>query len=92
MLCRALVCREDVAELCVELLSSEAATNTTFEIKSTVPFSTPFTPAPGAPPRDWSALLSTSGLRPGVTGKTVNGIYTGKEPEPQGGEKAEVVA
>lgn len=39
----ALPCREDVAQLCVELLRQPAGANTTFEIKSTVPFSTPFT-------------------------------------------------
>ncbi len=34
------------------------------------------------PPRDWTAVLKESHLRQGVTGKTVNGVYTGKEPEP----------
>lgn len=34
------------------------------------------------PPRDWAALLGGAELRRGVTGKTINGVYTGKEPEP----------
>jgi len=46
------------------------------------PFSQPWTAedAKSAPPRrDWAALLG--GLRPGVTGKTINGVYTGTEAE-----------
>eukprot|EP00887_Chlorella_sp_A99_P004628 scaffold4.g4628.t1 len=77
------ISREDVAELCVELLSQPAGLDTTFEIRSTVPFSTPWEVDPAAPPppRDWGALLLSAGLRQGVTGKTVGGVYTGKEPE-----------
>ncbi len=75
-----------MAELCVELLNLPSALDTTFEIKSTVPFSQPFEVDPANPPpaRDWGALLSD--VRPGVTGKTIDGIYTGREVE------AEVVA
>jgi hypothetical protein len=36
------VSRDDVAELCIALLGLPQATDTTFEIKSTVPFSTPW--------------------------------------------------
>lgn len=76
------ISREDVAELCVELLSLPAGLDTTFEIKSTVPFSQPWEGVPGgAPKRDWHALLQGAGVRPGVTGKTVDGVYTGKEVE-----------
>ncbi len=75
------ISREEIAELCVELLDLPVAADTTFEIKSTVPFSTPFSvdPANLPPPRDWAKLLS--GVKQGVTGKTVNGVYTGKEME-----------
>ena len=41
-------------------------------------------------PRDWSALLAGAGLKEKVTGKTVHGVYTGKEPEPA--EASPVVA
>lgn len=63
--------REEVAELCVALLEEPAALNTTFEIKSTVPFSQPFEVDPSQPKqqRDWGALLRAAGLKQGVTGK-----------------------
>jgi hypothetical protein len=71
--------REDVADLCVSLLNLPSAVGTTFEIKSTIPFSQPWEGKAAAAPRDWAAELS--GVKPGVTGKTVNGVYTGKEVE-----------
>lgn len=37
------VSREDVAELCCQLLGQPAAANTTFEVGSSVPFSQPWT-------------------------------------------------
>jgi uncharacterized protein YbjT (DUF2867 family) len=75
--------REDVADLCVSLLQLPSAVGTTFEVKSTIPFSQPWEGGPGgvAEPRDWAAELAGAGIRPGVTGKTVDGVYTGKEPE-----------
>jgi hypothetical protein len=81
-----------VAELLVALLDEPAATDTTFEVKSTVPFSQPWTVDPASPPtaRDWGALLRGAGLRKGVTGKTVGGVYTGRDPETA--EKREVAA
>jgi hypothetical protein len=75
------ISREEVADLCVSLLKLPSAVGTTFEIKSTVPFSQPWAPEEAAAPRDWAAELSGAGIRPGVTGKTVNGVYTGKELE-----------
>lgn len=33
------------------------------------------------PARDWSAFLTEAGLRQKVTGRTLNGVYSGKEPE-----------
>lgn len=82
------ISRDDVAELCVALLNEPCATDMTFEIKSTVPFSTPFTVDGDVPKRDWKELLVGAGLKKGVTGKTVNGVYTGKEPEDVVLEKA----
>ena len=74
-------CREDIAELCVALLSESGALDTTFEIKSTVPFSQPFTVEGPPVKRDWSALLIAANLQAGVTGKTINGKYTGRQAE-----------
>jgi hypothetical protein len=73
----------------VHLLSSKAARNATFEVKSTVPFSEPWTGPPedasgdsGTPETtDWEALLSRADLQPGVTGKTINGEYSGTRAE-----------
>lgn len=72
-----------MAELCVDLLSVPSASGTTFEIKSTVPFSQPWTPEDEAkqPERDWKQVVEAAKLVPGVTGRTVNGVYTGKLPE-----------
>ena len=75
------ISRDDVAELCIALLEQPEAVGLTFEIKSTVPFSTPYESDPNAPPRDWGEVLRSSALKPGVTGKTINGVYTGKEVE-----------
>eukprot|EP00199_Chlamydomonas_sp_CCMP681_P001464 CAMPEP_0119103538 /NCGR_PEP_ID=MMETSP1180-20130426/1956_1 /TAXON_ID=3052 ORGANISM="Chlamydomonas cf sp, Strain CCMP681" /NCGR_SAMPLE_ID=MMETSP1180 /ASSEMBLY_ACC=CAM_ASM_000741 /LENGTH=608 /DNA_ID=CAMNT_0007088073 /DNA_START=1 /DNA_END=1827 /DNA_ORIENTATION=- len=75
--------RDDVAELCVALLTVPSAVGVTLEVKSTVAFSSPWTVDPAAPPpaRDWAEELIKADLKPGVTGKTINGKYTGKEPE-----------
>ncbi|KAL4859726.1 putative complex I intermediate-associated protein 30 [Chlorella vulgaris] len=82
---RGKVSREDVAELCVALLDQPAAVNTTFEVGSTVPFSQPWTVdvANPPPPRDWTAVIQGAGLKQRVTGKTVDGRYLGKDPEPE---------
>ena len=49
------VSREDIAELCVQLLSQQEGLDKTFEVKSTVPFSQPFEVDQRHPPasRDW---------------------------------------
>mmetsp|Transcript_45770 Transcript_45770/g.145901 ORF Transcript_45770/g.145901 Transcript_45770/m.145901 type:complete len:268 (-) Transcript_45770:57-860(-) len=77
------VSRDDIAELCVACLERPEVVDTTFEVKSTVPFSQPWTIDEANPPpaRDWSAELGKAGLRKGVTGKTINGVYTGTEVE-----------
>lgn len=75
--------RDDLASLCVHLLESSAARNKTFEVKSTVPFSEPWTEeqSAAAGPRDWQQALQSADLKAGVTGKTIDGVYTGREPE-----------
>ncbi|GBF91894.1 hypothetical protein Rsub_04999 [Raphidocelis subcapitata] len=84
--------RDDVAELCVALLDCPAAAGATFEIKSTVPFSQPWTAddSAAAPARDWGAVLAGSGLAAGVTGKTVGGVYSGRRPEAEVAAEAAV--
>jgi len=39
-------------------------------------------PAAPPPPREWAALIEGAGLQQRVTGKTIDGRYLGKEPEP----------
>lgn len=78
------ISREDVSDLCVSLLDQPSAVGVTFEIKSKIPFSQPWEGSDAAAgSRDWGSELSAAGLERGVTGKTVNGVYTGKEPENQ---------
>lgn len=68
--------------MCVALLDLPEATGTTFEIKSTIPFSQPWEVQEAPATRDWGAeLAAAGGLKRGVTGKTINGVYTGKQPE-----------
>ncbi|BFI30313.1 NADH dehydrogenase [ubiquinone] 1 alpha subcomplex assembly factor 1 [Marchantia polymorpha subsp. ruderalis] len=61
--------REEIARICIAALDSPAATDTTFEVKSTVPFSQPFEIDPSNPPpeRDYAEFFAT--LKPGITGK-----------------------
>lgn len=54
------ISRQDVAELCVKLLSLPEALDTTFEIKSTVPFSQPYEADANSTPRDWQVHLKGS--------------------------------
>lgn len=58
---------------------------------ATVPFSKPWSPSTPSPKRDWALLLQGAKLVPGVTGKTIDGRYTGKAPEAQFVEQAQVV-
>lgn len=81
------ISREDVADLVVHCLGSPDVANVTFEVKSTLPFSEPFVPPEGGPPeRDWSGILW--GLEAGVTGKTVDGVYTGRQVEAEALQRA----
>jgi hypothetical protein len=74
-----------VADLCVALLEGRAgacALDTTFEVKCTLPFSEPWQGVPDAPARDWGEVLGAAQLQQRVTGKTVGGVYSGRQPEP----------
>lgn len=75
--------RDDVAELLIEILNQPAALDTALEAKCTLPFSEVYKPETGSEdmPRDWKALFEGANLRKGVTGKTIDGVYTGREPE-----------
>ncbi len=77
------ISRNDVAELCVSLLQQENMANMTFEIKSTIPFSTPWTEedSASAPLRDWGKVLKEAKLQQGITGKTIDGVYKPVEPK-----------
>ena len=75
------ISREDVARLLVAMLDTEAASDVTFEVSSTVPFSEQFAGDEKVADRDWGALVTAAGLRQGVTGKTIDGVYTGKMTE-----------
>lgn len=63
------ISREEVALICVAALSSSYACDKTFEVKSTVPFSEPFTVDPSNPPpeKDYDVYFKT--LKYGITGK-----------------------
>ena len=75
------ISRDDVAELCIALLETPGMANVSFEIKSTVPFSQPWTPEDSAKSADkdrsWTSVVQAAGLEAGVTGKTIDGVYTG---------------
>lgn len=78
------VSREDVADLVVALLECPEAEGTTFEVRSSVPFSEPWQGKKNGEnfeKNDWKSIVASSGIRRGVTGKTVDGVYGGKEVE-----------
>eukprot|EP00884_Botryococcus_braunii_P010727 jgi/Botrbrau1/19656/Bobra.0003s0021.2 len=81
---RGKISRDDVAQLLVALLEEPCVVDTTFEVRSTIPVAEPWVPPSDATPvsRNWGELLQNADLRRGVTGRTVDGIYMGKEPEP----------
>lgn len=85
---RGKVSREDVADLVLALLELPEAEGTTFEVRSSVPFSEPWQGVKAASGdegefegNDWKKIVSSAGLKRGVTGKTVDGVYGGKEVE-----------
>lgn len=76
-----ILCREEIADLCVALLEAPSALDATFEIRSKVPFSEPFTvpDSQSLQERDWEALLRAAKLDPKVTGKTETPSSTAKD-------------
>ncbi|KAF5188629.1 NADH:ubiquinone oxidoreductase [Thalictrum thalictroides] len=63
------ISREEVARICVAALESPYALDKTFEVKSVIPFSEPFTVDPENPPaeKDYNTYFET--LKDGITGK-----------------------
>ena len=75
------ISRDDVAQLCVALLETPGMADVSFEIKSTVPFSQPWSSddseQSGDKDRSWPGVVQAASLEAGVTGKTIDGVYTG---------------
>ncbi|KAG0499321.1 hypothetical protein HPP92_003619 [Vanilla planifolia] len=63
------VSREEVARICIAALESPYACDKTFEVKSTVPFSEPFTVDPANPPPEKDYDEYFRNLKAGITGK-----------------------
>eukprot|EP01018_Ginkgo_biloba_P014949 Gb_08986 [translate_table: standard] len=63
------ISREEVARICVAALESPYACDTTFEVKSVVPFSEPFTVDPNNPPPEKDYNIYFQSLKKGITGK-----------------------
>ncbi|XP_038895272.1 protein HIGH CHLOROPHYLL FLUORESCENCE PHENOTYPE 173, chloroplastic isoform X2 [Benincasa hispida] len=63
------VSREEIARICIAALESPHACDKTFEVKSVIPFSEPFTVDPENPPpeKDYNVYFKT--LKDGITGK-----------------------
>ncbi|MED6216443.1 hypothetical protein PIB30_007787 [Stylosanthes scabra] len=63
------ISREEVALMCVAALESPYALDKTFEVKSVVPFSEPFTVDPANPPPEKDYEIYFKDLKEGITGK-----------------------
>ncbi|KAF8029462.1 hypothetical protein BT93_E2002 [Corymbia citriodora subsp. variegata] len=63
------VSREEIASICVAALESPYACDKTFEVKSVVPFSEPFTVDPQNPPPEKDYNEYFKNLKGGITGK-----------------------
>ncbi|KAI3456120.1 hypothetical protein Pfo_012783 [Paulownia fortunei] len=63
------ISREEVARICIAALESPYACDKTFEVKSVIPFSEPYTVDPENPPpeKDYNVYFQT--LKDGITGK-----------------------
>ncbi|KAK6123970.1 hypothetical protein DH2020_042315 [Rehmannia glutinosa] len=63
------ISREEVARICIAALESPYACDKTFEVKSVIPFSEPYTVDPESPPpeKDYNVYFKT--LKDGITGK-----------------------
>ncbi|XP_010529212.1 PREDICTED: uncharacterized protein LOC104806167 isoform X1 [Tarenaya hassleriana] len=65
------VSREEVALICIAALDSPYALDKTFEVKSTIPFSEPFTVDLENPPPEKDYDVYFKNLKDGITGKEV---------------------
>ncbi|QCD84497.1 uncharacterized protein LOC114179609 isoform X1 [Vigna unguiculata] len=63
------ISREEVARMCVAALDSPYACDKTFEVKSVIPFSEPFTVDPQNPPPEKDYDIYFKNLKEGITGK-----------------------
>ncbi|KAJ4843937.1 hypothetical protein Tsubulata_017581 [Turnera subulata] len=63
------ISREEVARICVAALESPYALDKTFEVKSVIPFSEPFTVDPENPPPEKDYNIYFKDLKDGITGK-----------------------
>lgn len=63
------ISREEVARMCVAALDSPYACDKTFEVKSVIPFSEPFTVDPENPPPEKDYDIYFKNLKEGITGK-----------------------
>ncbi|XP_061364908.1 protein HIGH CHLOROPHYLL FLUORESCENCE PHENOTYPE 173, chloroplastic isoform X1 [Gastrolobium bilobum] len=63
------ISREEVARMCVAALEIPYACDKTFEVKSVVPFSEPFTVDPANPPPEKDYDTYFKNLKEGITGK-----------------------
>lgn len=65
------ISREEIAQICVAALESPYACDKTFEVKSVIPFSEPYTVDPENPPpeKDYNIYFKT--LKAGITGKEI---------------------
>ncbi|XP_027347820.1 uncharacterized protein LOC113859205 isoform X2 [Abrus precatorius] len=63
------ISREEIARICVAALDSPYACDKTFEVKSVVPFSEPFSVDPANPPPEKDYDIYFKNLKEGITGK-----------------------
>ncbi|XP_062095197.1 protein HIGH CHLOROPHYLL FLUORESCENCE PHENOTYPE 173, chloroplastic isoform X2 [Humulus lupulus] len=64
------ISREEIARICIAALDSPYACDKTFEVKSVIPFSEPFTADPENPPlKDYDVYFKN--LKDGITGKEI---------------------
>ncbi|XP_058731655.1 protein HIGH CHLOROPHYLL FLUORESCENCE PHENOTYPE 173, chloroplastic isoform X1 [Vicia villosa] len=63
------ISRDEVARMCVAALESPYACDKTFEVKSVIPFSEPFTVDPENPPPEKDYDIYFKNLKEGITGK-----------------------
>ncbi|KAF1867211.1 hypothetical protein Lal_00049640 [Lupinus albus] len=63
------ISREEIARICVAALESPYASDKTFEVKSVIPFSEPFTVDPANPPPEKDYDIYFKKLKKGITGK-----------------------